>query len=177
MSHSLYLSLKQTKWQVYSFLGAGTSTRLFRISLVGAPLLILSLILLGFDAGQGRLGHLLVLSGQLGQLVGNGHVQFGDRTAAEVSAGFCQFLEFVQWVQAEEVAIDLRIRQIVARNVRQSGEALINVVVLRMIDNVVSDALLVSEQGLMVVECVQVTVYHLGVIANTHLFKYEQNKY
>jgi len=165
MSHSLYLSLKQTKWQVFSSGGANTSTRLFGIGLVLGP----TIPLLGLDAGQGRLGHLLVLAGQLGQLVGNGQVQFGDRTSAEIGAGVPQLLELVQRVQAEEVAVDFRIRKIVARDVRQRGESLVDVVVLRMVDNVVSDALLVAEQRLVVVERVQVAVHHLGVVAHAHL--------
>lgn len=99
---------------------------------------------MGLNGGQRSLGHLLVLAGQFGQFVGNGQVQFGDRTAAEVGAGVPQLLELVQRIQAEEVAVDFRIRKIVARDVRQCGESLVDVVVLRMIDDVIGDVYLMG---------------------------------
>lgn len=115
------------------------------------------------------LAALLVLAHQFGQVVRDGHVQSVDGTAAEVGARVGQLLEFEHRVQAEEVAIDFRIGQIVARDVRQGGQAGVDVVVLRVFDDVVRHLLSVAEEGLVVVVGGQVAVDHFGVISHTDL--------
>lgn len=70
----------------------------------------------GHPLGRGRLHHLLVLAHQLGQVVGDGHVEPRDGAAAEVGARRRQLLELVQRVQPEEVPIRLRIGKVVPGN-------------------------------------------------------------
>lgn len=93
----------------------------------------------------------LVLADQLGQIVGDGNVQLLDRAAAEVRAGLVQLLELVQVVQSEESAVDVRIGQVVPGDVRECGQALVNVIVLGIVNDLVRDHLLVAEQSLLVV--------------------------
>lgn len=151
--------------------GANNSSRLFGLILcLGRRLLRLCL-----DAGQRGLGHFLVLARQLGQFVGNGQIQLGDRTAAEVGASVGELLELVQRVQTEEVAINLGIGQIVARDVRQRRQTLVDVIVLWMIDDVVRDAFLVAKQRLVVVVGVQIAIDHLGVVTYAHLQRSERS--
>lgn len=145
--------------------GVNTSTRLFRLGLNVARLCLR----LPLDAGQRRFGHFLIFARQLGQLVGNGQIQLGDGTAPEVGACLGELLELVQRIQTEEVAIDIRIGQIVTRDIGQRGQALIDMIVLWMIDDVIRDALLVAKQSLVVVIGVQIAVDHLGMITHTHL--------
>lgn len=65
---------------------------------------------LGHALGRGGLHHLLVFADQLGQVVGDGHVQPSDGAAAEVGARGRQLLELVQRVETEEVSVRLRVR-------------------------------------------------------------------
>lgn len=68
---------------------------------------------LGHALGRGGLDHLLVLAGELGQVVSDGDVKPRDRTAAEVRAGRRQLLELEQRVQPEEVPVGLGVGQVV----------------------------------------------------------------
>lgn len=64
---------------------------------------------LGHALRGGGLHHLLVLADELGQVVGDGHVEPRDGTAAEVRARRRQLLELVQRVQPEEIPVRLRV--------------------------------------------------------------------
>lgn len=118
---------------------------------------------------EGGFGQLLVLADQLGQIVRDRNVQLVDRAAAEVRARLRQLLELVQRVQLEEVTVRLRVGQIVARDVRQRGQSLVDVVLLRVADDLVRHILFVREQRLVIVVGRQVAVDHLGMVADTHL--------
>lgn len=106
---------------------------------------------------------------QFGQVVGDGDVQLVDGAAAEIGAGGGQLLEVIDWIQAEKVAIHVGVGKIVAGYVGQGREALVDVVILGMFDDLFGDLLLVAEDGFVVVVGGQVAVYHLGVVAYAHL--------
>lgn len=72
-------------------------------------------------------------------------------------------------MQAKEVSIHFRIGQIVTRDVGQRAETLVDVVVLRMLDNVFADLLSVAEERFVVVVRGQVAVDHFGVVAHSYL--------
>lgn len=110
-----------------------------------------------------------VLSYQVGQVVRDGHVQLVYRTAPEVRARLRQPFKLVHRVQAEEVPVHVRIRQVVPRYVGQRAQPLVDVIVLRVLDDVVADRLLVTEERLVVVVRGQVAVYHLRVISHADL--------
>jgi len=110
-----------------------------------------------------------VLTDQVGQIVGNGHVQLVDRTTPEVRACIGQPLELVHGVQPEEVSVHVRIGQVVSRYVGQRAQALVDVIVLWVLYDVVADGLPVCEERLVVVVRGQITVDHLGVVSYPHL--------
>jgi len=112
---------------------------------------------------------LLVLAHELGQVVGDGHVQPVDGAAPEVGARGGQLLELEQRVEAEEVAVRVRVREVVPRDVGQGAETLVDVVVLGVVDDVVGHLLLVAEEGFVVVVRGQVAVHHFRVVAYSHL--------
>jgi len=109
------------------------------------------------------------LADQVGQIVGNGHVQLVDRTTPEVRACIGQPLELVHGVQPEEVSVHVRIRQVVSRYVGQCAQALVDVIVLWVLYDIVADGLPVCEERLVVVVRSQITVDHLGVVSHPHL--------
>lgn len=106
---------------------------------------------------------------QVGQVVRDGHVQLVDRAPAEVRARVGQPPELVDGVQPEEVAVHVGVRQIVSGYVGQRAQPLVDVIVLRVLDDVVADRFLVREERLVVVVRGQVTVHHLRVVSHAHL--------
>lgn len=124
-----------------------------------------------------RLGHVhheffflsFVLADQVGQIVSDSHVQLVYRTSPEVRARFGQLLEFVHGVQVEEVPVHVRVRQVVSGYVGKCAQTLVDVIVLRIFDDVVADGFLVAEECLVVVVRGQVAVHHLGVVSHSDL--------
>lgn len=110
-----------------------------------------------------------VLADQVGQIVGNGHVQLVDRTTPEVRARIGQPLELVNRVQPEKVPVHVWIGQIVSRYIGQRAQALVDVIVLRVLYDVVANGLPVCEERLVVVVRSQITVDHLGMVSHSHL--------
>lgn len=110
-----------------------------------------------------------VLADQVGQIVGNCHVQLVDRTTPEVRARIGQPLELVHGVQPEEVPVYIWIWQVVSRNVGQRTQALVDVIVLWVLYDVVADGLPVCEERLVVVVRSQITVHHFGVVSHSYL--------
>lgn len=110
-----------------------------------------------------------VLTDQVGQFVSNGHVQLVDRTSSEVRARVRQPFELVHRVQAEEVPVHVGIGKIVSGYVGQRAESFVDVIVLRVLDDVIADGLLVAEERLVVVIRSQVTVDHFCVISHSDL--------
>lgn len=105
-----------------------------------------------------------VLADQVGQVVRNGHVKLVDWTSPEVRASLRQSLEFVNRVQAEKVPVHVGIWQIVSGYVSEGAQSFVYMIVLRVLDDVVANGLLVAEERLVVVVRSQIAVYHLGVI-------------
>lgn len=124
---------------------------------------------LGHSLGGGGFHHLLVLADEFREVVCDGHVEPVDGAASEVRAGGRQLLEVVQRVQPEEVSVGLRVGQVVAGDVGEGAEALVDVVVLGVLDDGFRHHLLVPEDGLVVVVGCQVAVDHLGVIPYSYL--------
>lgn len=93
----------------------------------------------------------LVFADELRQVVGDGNVESVDRTSAEVRARGAEQREIVKGIQSEEVPVNVRIGQVIARYVLQSAEALVDVIILRVLDNLVTDLLLVSKERLVIV--------------------------
>lgn len=114
---------------------------------------------------------LLVFADKFRQFVSDGDVQLVDGTALEIRAGFRELFELVQRVQTEEVEVDLWVGQVVARDVGEGRQAFVDVVVLRMLDDLVRDVLFVAKQAFLVVVGCEIAVNHLSVIADTHLKK------
>lgn len=61
------------------------------------------------------------------------------------------------------------IGQVVPGDVGQRAQALVDMIVLRIVDDVVADCLPVAEERLVVVVCGQVTVHHFRMISHPHL--------
>lgn len=127
---------------------------------------------LGHSLGSRWFYHLLVLADEFWKVVCDSHIQPVDRAAPEVGASGCELLELVQRVQPEEVSVGLRIWEVIAGNVGEGAEALVDVVVLRMLDDGLRNYLLVSENRLVVVVSRQVAVDHLGVIPYSYLERF-----
>lgn len=111
-----------------------------------------------------------ILADQIGQIVRDRHVQFVDRTTAEIRARVGQSFELVDRVQVEKVPVHVGIRQIVPGDVGQRAQTLVDVIVLRVVDYVVADGLPVAEERFVVVVCGQVTVHHFCMISHPHLY-------
>ena len=92
-------------------------------------------------------------SQDLGQVVSDRDVQLVEGTTFEEGAGAGQGREIIQGVNVEEVSVGVRIREIIARDVGQGGEALVDVILARVVDDVCSHLLLVSKHALVVEEC------------------------
>ena len=118
---------------------------------------------------QNSLDGLSVLADKLRQVVGNGDVEPVDGTTAEIRASRAEQWEFVQSVQSEEVSVDVRVGQIVPRYVGQGAETLVDVIVLRVLDDTVRCLLLLGEEALVVVVGRQVAVNHLRVVTHSYL--------
>lgn len=110
-----------------------------------------------------------VLAYQVGQIVRDGHVQLVDRTPSEVRARLGQLLELVHGVQTEKVPVHVRVGQIVSGYVGQGAEPFVDVIVLRVLDDVVADGFLVAEERLVIVVRGQITVHHFRVVSHSHL--------
>lgn len=110
-----------------------------------------------------------VLADQVGQVVRDCHVQLIDRTTPEVRASLRQPVEFVHRVQAEKVPIDVGIGQVVSGYVGERAQPLVYVIVLRVVDDVVANRLLVAEERLVVVVRGQIAVDHLCMIPHPDL--------
>ena len=106
-------------------------------------------------------------SQNLGQVVGNRDVQLVEGTTFEEGAGASQGREIIQGVNVEEVSVGVWIREIIARDVGQGGEALVDVILARVVDDVGSHLLLVSKHPLVVQEGCEVAVDHLGVVPHS----------
>lgn len=76
----------------------------------------------------------------------------------------------------KEVPVHLGVRQIVARDVGEETHALVDVVVVRVLDDVLGQLVLAGEEALVHVEGGQVRVHHLGVVPHTNLFPKQQLK-
>ena len=92
-----------------------------------------------------------VFADELRQVVCNGNVESVDRASAEVRARGAEQREIVKWIQSEKVPINVRIGQVIARYVLQCAQALVDVIVLRILDNLVADLLLISKERLVIV--------------------------
>ena len=98
-------------------------------------------------------------SQNLGQVVGNRDVQLVEGTTFEEGAGASQGREIIQGVNVEEVSVGVRVREIIARDVGQGGEALVDVILARVVDDVGSHLLLVSKHPLVVQEGCEVGTF------------------
>ena len=69
----------------------------------------------------------------------------------------------------EEVFVDLRVGQVVAGDVGDAADALVDVVLVRVGNHILSQRLLVAEEGLLVQERRHVAVHHAGVVTHSNL--------
>lgn len=92
-----------------------------------------------------------VFADEFRQIVSNGNVESVDRASAEVRARGAEQREIVKGIQSEKVPINVRIGQVVARYVLQSAQALVDVIILRILDDLVTDLLLISKERLVIV--------------------------
>lgn len=109
------------------------------------------------------------MADQVGQVVRDGHVQLVDRTPSEVRARFGQLFEIVHGVQPEKVPVHVWIGQVVSGYIGQGAEPLVNVIVLRVLDDVVANGFLIAEERLVVVVRGQITVDHFRVVPHSDL--------
>jgi len=72
-------------------------------------------------------------------------------------------------VNIEEIPVSVGIRKIIAGDVGQGGEAFIDMVFARIVNDVLRNFLLVSKDSLIVLECCQVAIHHLGMVSHTNL--------
>ena len=69
----------------------------------------------------------------------------------------------------EEVLVDLRVGQVVAGDVGDPADALVDVVLVRVGDHVLGQLFLVAEERLLVEEGGHVAVHHARVVTHPHL--------
>lgn len=69
----------------------------------------------------------------------------------------------------EEVPVNLWVGQVVARDVGEETHALVDVVGVRVLDDVLGQLVFGRKEALVAVERVKVRVHHLGVVPHSHL--------
>ena len=89
----------------------------------------------------------------------------------EEGAGRLQAREVVERVQPEEVAVRLRVGQVVARDVGHGAQALVDAVLFGVVHDAPRHRLLVAKHAHVVVERGEVAVHHLCVVADSNLKK------
>ena len=94
----------------------------------------------------------LVVRENLWQFVRYGHVKLVEGTSLEESAGALQRLEIIESVDIEEVPVGVWVRKVVAGDVGQGGQSLVNVILAGVVDDVLSNFLLVTKYSLVVLE-------------------------
>ena len=94
----------------------------------------------------------LVVRENLWQFVRYGHVKLVEGTSLEESAGALQRLEIIESVDIEEVPVGVGVRKVVAGDVGDGGQSLIDVILAGVVDDVLSNFLLVTKYSLVILE-------------------------
>ena len=100
----------------------------------------------------------------LRHVVCNGNVKLVERAALEEGAGALERWEIIQGMHIEEVSVGVRVGQIVSGDISQRREALVDVVLAGVVDDVLCHLLLISKHTLVVEECCEVAINHLGMV-------------
>jgi len=117
---------------------------------------------------HGKVDFPLEVGQNVGKLISNGYVKLVERAALEKGAGALKCWEIIERVNVEEIPVSVGIRKIITRDIGQSGEAFIDMVFARIVDDVLRNSLLVSKDSLVVLECCQVAINHLGMVSHTN---------
>ena len=72
-------------------------------------------------------------------------------------------------MKTEKDTIGLGIRQVVARNVSQGGDTVIDVIIVGMVDDVVGHRLGVAKHSLATLKSGQIDIHHFGEIGRAHV--------